>query len=308
MGRAVGLRIEKVAGYGKGFSYAEGVPPKGTNHAWNAVWLDNKWHLLDATWDAGAVDRRTRQFVRNTKDFQYFLGDPGYFITSHFPSDARWQLQDRRIDFAEFLSFARIPPDISFWGIDISKHRHRQIDTSVMPYVFDFGEQTPKLTATLHQEGQKVDGTWALQVRTDHQIKLLVAAPRPGKYDLIIYAAKNPSDRVNQSILEYKVDFQDSARLAKGFPLPFSSYFESRAQLIKPLEGVLPSVSEIRFELRLEGARNVALFQNGKLLRTLNRNGTLFTGDVTPSKGELHVFAMLGTDNRYSGILRYEVE
>ena len=54
LGEAAGLEVVIVTGYSKGYSYAVGDTYDGTtNHAWNAVMIDNQWHLLDATWGAG---------------------------------------------------------------------------------------------------------------------------------------------------------------------------------------------------------------------------------------------------------------
>lgn len=61
------------------------------NHSWNAVKLNNKWYLCDATWSSG-------YFIRDVfiKDFNegYFLADPVLFSLSHRPLDNQWLLND----------------------------------------------------------------------------------------------------------------------------------------------------------------------------------------------------------------------
>ena len=42
-----------VKGYVRNSAYDIGRVPQTTNHAWNAVKIDNRWILLDATWAAG---------------------------------------------------------------------------------------------------------------------------------------------------------------------------------------------------------------------------------------------------------------
>src|SRR6185436_9156125 len=51
----------------------------GVNHYWNAVFFDNEWHLLDATWASGYMNWRGDEF---TKDYEpaYFLAAPENFI------------------------------------------------------------------------------------------------------------------------------------------------------------------------------------------------------------------------------------
>lgn len=66
-------------------------PKFGVNHYWNAVYLEGRWQLLDATWASGYVTRDERSFVRSYDD-TYFLTDPRRFIRDHFPDDPRWTL------------------------------------------------------------------------------------------------------------------------------------------------------------------------------------------------------------------------
>jgi hypothetical protein len=48
-----GLRAKKIIGYSKGMGYEQGDKFYYSDHAWNAVFLDGKWQLLDATWGSG---------------------------------------------------------------------------------------------------------------------------------------------------------------------------------------------------------------------------------------------------------------
>jgi len=52
-----------------------------SHHAWNAVEIENKWYLLDVTWDRNEV-----------KGNQYFIIDPQYFYYYHTPDDSKWKL------------------------------------------------------------------------------------------------------------------------------------------------------------------------------------------------------------------------
>jgi Uncharacterized protein involved in cytokinesis, contains TGc (transglutaminase/protease-like) domain len=60
-------------------------------HSWNAVFLNNKWQLLDPTWASGKVDDKTKKFQKEYDDF-YFLTDPIQFYNDHCPADAKWAL------------------------------------------------------------------------------------------------------------------------------------------------------------------------------------------------------------------------
>jgi len=52
-----------------------------SHHAWNAVQIENKWYVLDVTWDEN-----------KKKSTNYFLIDPQYFYQSHIPHNPKWKL------------------------------------------------------------------------------------------------------------------------------------------------------------------------------------------------------------------------
>ena len=85
-----GIDCEVIKGRGR---YWDDEVSGGTNHAWNAVMIGNKWHLLDVTWAAGICDDSVKAFMKSYNDF-YFLTPPGAFINTHFPDDAKWILLD----------------------------------------------------------------------------------------------------------------------------------------------------------------------------------------------------------------------
>ncbi len=60
------------------------------NHAWNAVKLEGRWYLLDATW-ASNLRLQPNEFMRKYKT-DYFLTPPALFILEHLPADPMWQL------------------------------------------------------------------------------------------------------------------------------------------------------------------------------------------------------------------------
>lgn len=62
------------------------------NHSWNAVKLDEKWYLCDATWSSGYSNERNT-FIRDYND-GYFLTDPELFSKNHFPINEQWLLNN----------------------------------------------------------------------------------------------------------------------------------------------------------------------------------------------------------------------
>jgi Transglutaminase-like superfamily len=99
-----GINSEIILGYARSRPL-KSVQRFGVNHYWNAVMIDNKWYLLDATWASGYVSMQGDVFIREY-DEHYFLTPPEVFIQDHYPDDIRWTLlPDSKIP----LEFYRSP-------------------------------------------------------------------------------------------------------------------------------------------------------------------------------------------------------
>ena len=61
------------------------------NHCWNAVFLNNKWYLCDATWAAGYTLASDQKFIFDYNNF-YFLTPPKKLIKTHKPLLKKWEL------------------------------------------------------------------------------------------------------------------------------------------------------------------------------------------------------------------------
>src|SRR5262249_47757666 len=88
--RHAGLEAVNLLRVARGPGLGDPLDVTRPNHAWNAVRLDGRWHLLDATWGAGspgpmgAYDKQFEEF--------FFLTPPDLFVFSHYPMDPQWQL------------------------------------------------------------------------------------------------------------------------------------------------------------------------------------------------------------------------
>ncbi|QEC44016.1 transglutaminase domain-containing protein [Pseudobacter ginsenosidimutans] len=89
-----GLQSEIIPGYVRTEYYQVGTA--GTlDHAWNAVWVDSTWHLLDPTWAAGGCakndDGKMLSFTKKFNNY-YWLTSPENFARNHFPKNNKWTL------------------------------------------------------------------------------------------------------------------------------------------------------------------------------------------------------------------------
>lgn len=58
------IKAEVIVGKSKNSISKVGVPSK-EDHAWNAVYIDDKWVLLDVTWASGTCNDSTTKFSKN---------------------------------------------------------------------------------------------------------------------------------------------------------------------------------------------------------------------------------------------------
>jgi hypothetical protein len=61
-----------------------------SNHAWNAVYFDSAWHLLDVTWAAGYFQMGRPDATNYANSL--FMAAPSEFFQHHVPDDLRWTL------------------------------------------------------------------------------------------------------------------------------------------------------------------------------------------------------------------------
>lgn len=79
----------------------------GGSHAWNAVKIDGRWLLLDATWAAGVIDSDDERFEWKFSP-GFFDTPPALFILNHLPDDEKWQLLGKPLSRSEFRQQALV--------------------------------------------------------------------------------------------------------------------------------------------------------------------------------------------------------
>ena len=96
------INCEIIDGYGRTVNSVESAL-KFPNHSWNAVQINNKWYLCDATWSSGTIDLDNYTFKFDYND-GYFLAAPELFAKDHFPNDNSWFLLNKKPILSEFLN------------------------------------------------------------------------------------------------------------------------------------------------------------------------------------------------------------
>lgn len=151
------------------------------NHSWNAVEINGKWYLCDATWSAGRVILQEDGPQFQTDYFDgYFLADPVLFIKNHYPLDTGMSLLSDPPTFSEFLrgpviykeafTLPVIPLYPTDMRLDLSKNDQlsfvlgvpEQFDTEQIRLVLNTGgnDRTIKPTSRLTAEKCVIDHTF----------------------------------------------------------------------------------------------------------------------------------------------------
>jgi hypothetical protein len=115
-----------------------------SNHAWNAVFIDSAWYLVDATWASGFISISSGEFIKRYDNY-YFLTPPEEFIRHHYPDDLRWTLLEKTPPLLEFRytpfrvrSYVKYPitdfyPSRGIIEAEIGDTIHLELETEV-PY------------------------------------------------------------------------------------------------------------------------------------------------------------------------------
>lgn len=140
MAESAGLACEKVTGWSKGYGYSVGSKMDKPDHAWNTVFVEDEWHLIDVTWAAGFGETVNGK-LKTTKKFkdQWFDTAPAEFVFKHLPADSKWQLIPFPLSLAEFQTLPLAGPDLFEMGFNANKviADHRAGNAKELPLVYD---------------------------------------------------------------------------------------------------------------------------------------------------------------------------
>jgi len=264
--RNAGIRTERVNGWSKGFTYTEGMKFTGSdpNHAWNAVYLNENWWLLDPTWGAGYVDDN-KNFIQQYSE-HYFLTDPKQFIYDHFPEDTNWQLLEKMVPISVYQNYVRLTKH--FFRLKMKPFSHRDgvvlCDTGKLHFKFRLDKDVPvKCSGKLTEENGDPAGNNEHYIHvysTEKTLHVLVDVPHEGNFRLKLFARD-----INKEIMEtlplictYMVKCTGKLGKASSFPRQFRKWSPGFF-LHSPTDGVLCNGETYKFRITLPGVTDMAV-------------------------------------------------
>jgi len=300
---AAGLEVVVISGYARGTGYIPGQEiPAAPNHDWNAVKIDGRWQLLDATWGAGHMVGR--EYIHEFDDF-YFLTPPEQLIFDHFPDDPKWQLLSRPVTKKEFNSRPKVWSDFFRYGIEFAGYPEINIlADGVATLAYNCPPDIIFSTAVLRNNVEQDESlTFIEKVKDGVQIHCLF--PEKGSYLLYIFAKHKSDPDEYRSVAAYAVTNRTVRSGRIGFPATFESYAMHDAVLVTPLEKYLPLGHTVNFQIYVPGASKVAVVAGDEWTH-LKQIGDKFIGEVRITHRSVQVFALFSANESYDGLLEYE--
>lgn len=139
LGKAAGVEIAYITGYIRDARRrAEPADSEetmkaaleGYAHAWNAVKLDGRWWLLDATWDDPTGDRPAADTGKAEVETTYLFTPPRLFAYDHLPEEPAWQLLEQPLSMGDFVRQPMLSPRIGSLGLSLREPTRSQVTVS----------------------------------------------------------------------------------------------------------------------------------------------------------------------------------
>lgn len=300
---AAGLEVVVISGYARGTGFVPGQTiPAAPNHDWNAVKIDGKWQLLDATWGAGHL--LGRDYVREFDDF-YFLTPPEKLIYDHFPEDSKWQLLSRPVTKKEFNDRPKVWSDFFRYRIGFASYPEINILADGQTTLAYNCPADIIFSAAIIRNGVEPDESLTFIETLKGGVQIHCLFPEKGAYLLYVFAKHKSDPDEYRSVAAYAVTNRTVRSGRIGFPSTFESYAMHDAVLVTPMEKYLPLGHTVNFQIYVPGASMVAVV-SGDEWTHLKQMGEKFSGEVRITNRSVQVFAFFPGNESYDGLLEYE--
>jgi transglutaminase/protease-like cytokinesis protein 3 len=301
LAQEMGLEAVTINGYSKGVGYIVGNSTE-LNHGWNAVKIDKNWHLIDVTWGAGHIDNN--RFVRAFNPF-YFATPPEKFIYDHLPENPQWQLLANKFSREQFESLPETSAQFFKTGLRLLSHNTHTIQTDNKVTIRLAASPNIITTARLSSGNNTMPETYTFVQQSQGNITVNASFPTAGIYNLEIFAKDKDETGLYPHAITYKI-------IAKAggaqFPKTYSTLDEHNGNLVTPLTYSLPKNTPVYFEVTLDNAVDVQIFNQASNQWTpLNRSGRTFSGNVVVTSGKTQLMARFPQDTtRYWSLAEYQ--
>ncbi|MDH5719007.1 MAG: hypothetical protein OEZ13_00145 [Spirochaetia bacterium] len=303
MSELANIKSRKIQGYSKGYGYSAGSDIfNKPNHAWNAVEIEGKWRLLDATWGAGYIDEK-KKFVRRFQE-HYFLTDPEKFIYDHYPVEDKWQLLEKPVDKNQYLNFAYLRPSFFYSGLSILNYPEGTIKAYKEINVQLKSEKNALIMARLIKNESPLAENLTFTQKNNDIYNIGAYLPQKGEYILRIYSKLKTQKGLYEWALDYKVIVEKKADEAALFPLIYNAFRESDSFLYEPMNKKLKKNQSAYFKLKTPRAFRVVVI-DGSSFNELKKKGDIFEGEIKIKSNDVVIAAQFPGKKSFDHLLKY---
>lgn len=303
------LKCITISGYAKGYGYKIGEKFTRIDHDWIAVFIDNKWQFIEATWGAGYGDDK-KNFIREFQPY-YFFTPPEIFIYQHYPQKDEYLFLKRKVSLEEFEKMPYYKLDFFVNELKCLTHSQSIINNVQNPFIMVFeAPENIHMTGNLVDEnGMKTENRVFIQrnLRNKRHLNVEIALKSNTRTKLRLFAGERENstyDWICDFLLLPQISLRRFSDFCKTYRFPKNIY------LHEPKEKYLRIGTEYTFKVTLE-AFDVALIApqaNWTHFEKSNIEENTWLARYIPTvPGALKLSAKLTQKNSYDGAYEYEI-
>ena len=250
------IPCQKISGFGRGYGFAAGRAgdPSQTNHAWNAVQIGGRWHLVDVTWDAGHVEERAFQKKYAST---YLFMPPQEFIYTHLPEDPDRQLLDAPLSREQFADLPYLLGRFFDAGLRLATRLRRVTAAGEsVQFAVVVPSDVELMAKLITPDGKEIERRTLVQ-SDGGQCRVLVTFPGAGRHTVQLFSRRRGETGLLWMVAS--LDFTPSAGTVRTFPKTYVTLNKMHGYLESPLYVPLPTGRPVTFKVRLEGTGDVQL-------------------------------------------------
>jgi hypothetical protein len=292
-----------ISGFSRGYGTNPAIIPEEDNHVWNAVQVDDQWHLIDVTWGSGYIDEK-RKFVKRFSGF-YFFPDPAELIFTHFPSNHNYQLLLISKTKEEFLNQMLKKPEWFKYGLKAVSHKKSRIITEQPVTIYIKAPPEVELSAELNRSDETLPDRYHFVQEKDSLTEISLIFPANDVFILTIFAKNKADSGLFNSVGEYWIDVRNIEKPQSTFPMPYKTFYSQGCYLFDPLKSAEKIKEGKPIKILAPHAEKAAIVLNKRWTYFEKADGDIFTG-LIPNNGEdIILYALFPGDTKFQALLNF---